>query len=763
MSEVPPSDTVASKALWFIRGVVFRSSLRQLLVQSGIVFVLSCLAFSRNSGQLFNGLDGAYMLTNVHYMFKWTSPALGFFANPLQGMSDIWFCFNAWLNPGYVIPYLALGKPTSFGLSYQVAVYAMHALILFYVTVFFGRCFNLSRKTSYLAAWVTILLTFPYFGSPLIYPILALQPNDAMTMAENLLVVASFSLLGKGPVRSQLLIFRDLILIVIMTVLLGQHTIMAPGFAFFFIPLFVFVGIGLLLGAESKGEIIWKLTAAIGVPAILAIIGFAEFGLAIFRYTVQYFFSDLLLNARQQWFFVSILFHRPSFGLVGPVFALTGIGGMAVAAFYAKHRTAWLARSGLGFVLINFTIGCLTIWFDFWHGPSPLYFEMAFWPIYALFGVWLAASSAKVISEYSHRMEGWSATRHSIQRHIAAWSARHRVLATNRIAPSKILPLVLVLGCILFFPTKNIRNFAYPPSRPDIIRQLEDDIGLHLGGPLRGRVAIMPLQNDTKPVSWFDFHAVSARRQLASGNDFQAVGMWHFAIPTVFEYSPLMSPLFFHGATRLLAHPDDQQYRSVIVLRHIDPKALAVLGVTHVLADAEQPSPLLLKTQETLKDGSTIYLYQVPKAVTAWTSPTAIMTATTLDAQLDRLIAADFDPHKNVILDEDDAKEIVSTRLVKADNVDVRLDKDGLRISMNSNGLSMIVLPVLFSRCLTFSLDNALSESIKLVRVNGMETAIVFEKHASGLLRYFTGPFENPGCRMEDADVFGKSLLSKVP
>ena len=99
--------------------------------------VVAALAFSNNRGLLFSGLDGNYLLTLARFQFDWLPIAFGFFANPLQGMGDMSFAFNAWLHPGYLVPYLFLGMPKTFGVAYEVAVYVTHAICCFLSTQIF--------------------------------------------------------------------------------------------------------------------------------------------------------------------------------------------------------------------------------------------------------------------------------------------------------------------------------------------------------------------------------------------------------------------------------------------------------------------------------------------------------------------------------------------------------------------------------------------------------------------------------------------------
>ena len=86
-------------------------------------------------------------------------------------------------------------------------------------------------------------------------------------------------------------------------------------------------------------------------------------------------------------------------------------------------------------------------------------------------------------------------------------------------------------------------------------------------------------------IDWLDLHAIDGALIRATGNDHRLVGLHYFGIPGMFVYTPTISPFFYAVTSRLLAKAGDMQMRSVMVLREIDPRILAMIGVRFVITD----------------------------------------------------------------------------------------------------------------------------------------------------------------------------------
>jgi len=703
-----------------------------------LVCILSFLSFSRYSGFLFNGLDGANMLTNVAFQFAWTEPVAGFFANPLQGLSDIWFNFNAWASPGYVFPYLLFEQLDVGDPHFQVYVYTIHALILF-VSVFIGmRSVELSWIAALVGAWASVLLMLPCFGVPILYPILQLQPNLAFTISETFLIIAAISMLGRN--HGRIPVWRDAIAGAALLLLSAHLLLVSPTGIVLSLPILFFITVGLLVGAATRSERVIKIACITLVIAVLLLTGFGNFLLGIFKFTAAKFFSTDFKNDRASWYFVSILFQKEMHGIGGPVLAGSGIAGLVHASFSAHRRLLWVARSVLALVGLNLVLGALTVKYDFWHGPSPIYMEAMLWPIYATFAGYLA-----VLTTVARR--GWLVGKDTPS--IIANDSDKKNLVVLM-----VVPIVIVLLSFLKIPAKDGRDYPYPPSSSAIVEILKKNVRLRLGDTVRGRVATFMLQGKREPATWHDLHYADGLRVRNVGNDFHMVGLWYSGIPTLLEYSPTLSPPLFHVTKRLLARSEDKPLRSVLVLRHIDSTVLAALGVRYVITDAPISQSLRLVDTEKTQENETLYLYEVPRAILDASSPHKLELVHSFNAAMDRLADPQFDPHRSAVLMESDAEGVDLEGLSPAMDASVRLAKNGFDIRATSSGKSLLVLPLQFSHCLSFEEEHPHKHFEQLIRINALETGVLFNGELKGNLQYFTGPFNRSDCRLRDARDF---------
>jgi hypothetical protein len=130
-------------------------------------------------------------------------------------------------------------------------------------------------------------------------------------------------------------------------------------------------------------------------------------------------------------------------------------------------------------------------------------------------------------------------------------------------------------------------------------------------------------------IDWADLHGRDAMIARETGSEMRINGLSYFGIPSLFPYTSTITPAFHAVTTRLLARPDDLQARSVSVLRHINPKILAMLGVRYVVTDATYDGTAELR--DTIKlsgDNGALYLYEIAHANSATTRLRKSQTST---------------------------------------------------------------------------------------------------------------------------------------
>jgi hypothetical protein len=206
----------------------------------------------------------------------------------------------------------------------------------------------------------------------------------------------------------------------------------------------------------------------------------------------------------------------------------------------------------------------------------------------------------------------------------------------------------------------------------------------------------------------------------------------------------------------MLANPDDLQMRTVAIMRRPDSHALGLLGVRFVIADVELPPPFLPVMETNTYNDERLFLYELARVNLGKSSPTNIKVARDFDEALGEISDQKFDWEHSVVLFEGAP---LPGSLVALNTAEIRMIPGGFSVAATSAGRSLVVLPFEFSRCLRLRAARSNQElQPVLMRVNAVETGLLFEKHVEAEVQYFTGLFRNATCRLQDAKDFSKLL-----
>jgi hypothetical protein len=730
-----------------------------LLALSFLAFVaFSIFAFSRNYADLAYGVDGVFTFLFALHAWKWAPVGLGFGPYPFEGMSDAWCCENSFLLPGHLIYALLFGKPAEYTAKYGIAAYTTFAAELFLSVVVLARALGMRWLIAVLSAWILSLLAWPYFGFSLLYPISMSAPTLlGTTIAECALLLAGVAYFVRKKGGSlRLTIWRGLgplsAIIGLLFLLIASY----PLRAILWMPAVSCVSLGLVFAAEA-GQRLTKLLTLAGACFIVLAAGGALFVWGMFSFTTPRFWAGALENTISAPSTVSIWWGGPSIGPLGPQLFGFGVMGIVTAVVFGDRLLRGCASGLLLFVVAIFLLGYVALTFENWRGPQSVYFEFLVWPFYAIFAVWGVAYWLSRLAA----LVGWTTANIFISK---SDTCGRQLWA--RLLPQRALTVLLALIAITvplyaFGRALSVDNakriYPFPPTLTPMIQYLRDQVGLVPGEPFRGRALTMEFTAKTDPVTWTEDYANKlASRYRAIGNDYFLVGLWYHDIPTLFEYSAAMSPALFRTITYLLARPEDHQIRNVEILRRTDPHALAWLGVRFVIVEDTLPDPFRLVMTERTYDNELLSLYEVPDVNLGTSSPTEVMHARSFDDALDRVKDASFDFRRSAVVFD---PSVVSEPLQPADRAEVRMIRGGVTVEATSAGRSLLVLPFEFSQCLEAQTRSADVESPRLVRVNAIETGVLFNKRVAATIQYFTGLFHNPACRIWDSRDFS-SLLS---
>jgi hypothetical protein len=664
------------------------------------------LAFAINRSQLFIGFDGGYMRELARRQFEWGVPFLTTSIDWFQGVGDIFFSgTNFTLLPSFIAG--ALFGATELG---KIVTYLVAAIEVTLATLILARTLSLSRNEALAASFIVLLLAFPIYGSSAVRSSISLVPQAATFIAAIQLMGAAFLRFGRNGVRADIpwaLLFVGLGLWYVHAGVIG---LVLGG------PALLVIMVSGTIAANGKAERIRKIGLAASAAVILSMPALYLLGLLFNAAPVTA--PAELVNDRATFEFASVLFHWQVQGPAGPLFVVAAMLGAVVSLADRK-------RSGLRiFAITLLTYYCsrilfwtMTVLFDFWRGPSALYFEFFIFPIYAIF----AAVLLGYVGSWLRRVLRWS---------IAPETVRVGIAAAASLA---------VVGLAVVGP-KQSYSFPYPPSPTSLTPKLEEAISEKPPALFRGRVATLTGRAISGPAIWTDLHNNDGKIQGIFGNEMRLVGLHFFNIPGLFQYGSTMSPAFYALTTRLLSERGDRQTRSVSVLRRYQPTILGMLGVRFVVTDAAIPGSTPAGSET--RDDRTLFLYSVAAPNLGDYSPTTVRREETAAGIISRMAQPEFDPRREVIADVPGV-----SLLNQARDASLVFDGVSLRIRADSDGASIILLPLEFSNCLK---TTSAVGKIDIFRANLLLTGVVFSRHLDAQISLKEGPYVDPTCRLRD-------------
>jgi hypothetical protein len=667
------------------------------LLQYGLLSLIwvagGLLALSFKTGRLLLGLDGEYNLDLAHHQFEWQVPLFLTSMNYLQGMGDIFFGINYRLFPSYssgsLFQDLSLVK---------VAIYGVVLCELTVAAILFGLQLGVSRTVAVAAALLTCICLMPFADASLVYGILPLIPQMGSLIAAALIIGAAFLRFGRRSWRADWPYALVFLLVLCWWSFAAITMLLLSG------PFFLLCAVSGVVGASSSTER-WRKIGLLAGAALL-LISPAIYLFATLVDSAAVVFSKELEYPLASWFYTSILFQWDLVGKTGPLLVLFALAGAVLTLFGdAKPTLRVFAFTLLTYFCTRLIFAFLVMTFDFWRGPAPLYLEFFVIPVYSIFAIrffaWLLGSL--------WRIRGWFVP-----------------------SPSKVeaglvcSATVAVLVLAAWMPDMDA-GFHYPPAATEITSRLASEVGLPLGSVFRGRVHNAMWRNLGKNTNWFDVYATDRKLSVAIGNELRLVGLNYFDIPTLFQYTPTITPLFYALTSRTLALPGDRQVRNAMVLRGADQRILAMLGVRFVIADDRQ-----------------IGVFPIPHPNVGDYSPTIVTEAKTAADVVARLRSPFFDPTQEIIANvPSDWSGLVPARSSR-----ITFLGASLRLEAESDSRSIVLLPLEFSRCLEAT--TTIGQGPLLFRANLAETGVLFSGQLDTLLSIKTGPFFNPACRLRD-------------
>jgi hypothetical protein len=430
-----------------------------------------------------------------------------------------------------------------------------------------------------------------------------------------------------------------------------------------------------------------------------------------------------------------------------------GLIGSLVALWLGSPRQRRLAL-GTALAEVGFlAIGISNYWLAYWFGPSIWYFELYLFPYFALCICFLLLIPFTI---------AWR-----IAVHLLSLAGERRVGTYVNVALAVTLPLVVATKAWTDGPAVQAESekndtfwLASPYPQPDseITRVLKDEIKLVPGQKFRGRVAVMVGRIFPQEREWERYSLVHYFAQIATGNLHDGPGLWQDDVPTLGEYNTLMTPAYFAFLRRLLSDPHDIQIRNYMGVRHIDPRILKAVGVRFLITDrpisgatlrVRLPIPVSHKTRLGLGfgnldlDGFDLYLYEFDGVNFGQFSPTETKVAADANQTLTYLSDGAMAPDRIVIVGDSMPGPFTAATLEL-----FTVERDHYRLRATSAGRSILLLPFEFSHCL--KITDARGGMPRLFRADLLLTGVVFERQLDARISFYTGPFHNSRCRLDD-------------
>jgi hypothetical protein len=676
----------------------------------------ACLAFMRNSHALFYHYDGSYMLVDAGDQLNFGQPIFEYSNNILQSIGNIQLPQNAQLLP-FLWPIGWFSNPQ----IAKIASYLILAAIIFLTAYGLARLLSQSRTVALTAGWILGFVSVPFVPRPFFYEILSVAPSSVVIAVTPVVV---FCLMRRAGRSSSLLADAATVtgLVALAFYALAAFPallpIVAPGTA-------IYVVLALCL-AGRRSELLRKLAILAAVLVVATPLRWPWYALGLFLNTAPNVFPNDFTVVYQGKNAASIMFQGWEFGWAGPFLVASSAVGAVLSlrsATLELRAAAWML---LACIVTFIGAGVALTFVPRWIFPPPAYLEIAVWPLYGAFA-----------SVALNRMIDFAAERFA-----------HPALSTDRRLRAQliVLPAIFLLMIALVIrKSPTAVGYPFPPRISPVVGVLKANIALDSFSRFNGRIlTAMPVKADGED-AWGQQSDAARDWARTSGNDEMSIGLWYYRVPTLFEYNQFLSPAFHTLTKRALQRPPIAHQRNITVLTYPNGRVLKLLGVRYVLMPQPDASLGELRATEE-RAGVPWGLIELPEPNLATYSPTSVETRRDLSSMLDFVVDDSIDLSKQAV-----AQEHVPGPLTPVRSVALSMAGKDLRVVADSDGRSLIVVPVEFSHCLELiETPPEQGGGASALRIDGLLTGIVFAHHIDAVLSFRIGPLHNPTCRWAD-------------
>jgi hypothetical protein len=649
--------------------------------------------------------------------------------SPITGIGSQLPTENVWANP-------ALWPFAFFGREMATDVSAVIALAVFATACYaMARCFDLAVLPSVVAAQLCIVLFAPALLLVHTPTNFCFAPGSAVVYAPYMIALGLLVRLEPGSWRAFGLNTAGIFALVLYSLYCDPLLTLLPGMSWA-------VAFAVVTFASFQWRTILVRCAALGSCLILLLVsGAIGYLYTLSQYTARVQFPAVFDRERGPAF-VSAMTYSPYMRYIYMVCALGWLLGLLTLR--GRPRVLAMAAVVSCGVYLIYSFAYLLLNAP-WAPPIPLYLEHALLPLYisgAVAGYWGSlrwvtlrglqlvnmvinnARSTSRLAKYLPLTRGLISNGGSL-----SWRAGLATIARGSIIA--IVPM-MVADHALTRNKSEAEMFYQPwPNEPELGQFFADNIGLAINKSFQGLINFIPVDIDS---------------------GFTMASLWARGIPTVNEYSQLVSAQSVYFIYRLL----DTDVRGSVnrfqpflgsgLYSEIYWKTVQMFGVRYSVDRFPLPDQFNPGLRETKLPRRTLqpppgtwYVYELPHPNVGDYSPTKVVTADSGADIMAEMRRPDFDFASHVVL-----TNAVDKPLVAARDMRLSLIRGGLHVSGKSDGTSLVLLPQQFSNCL-----RPRDSAVHLVRANLMMTGMVFSGDIDTDIFVDYGIF-SPACRFSD-------------
>ena len=732
---------------------------------------------------MYGNADGWWLAWDIEAILRWgnfldISPF-----NPLSGMGSTFPAYPPWLNPGA----LALGLPLAKDLNYLIS-YSVFFIEVCISNIVLLRILGLTPVQSVIGAQIYALVLFPpssgVFMSLVWY---SLAPINGHLVAVANFILVLFLVIGRFGVVGNLACAGAMLVLTLVGLFSAPILFLTYG------PTYALAGLALLWGDRPRrAGLLWKLGGVAAVGTIVWLVGFPDYIRAMADISERggsYPPAFASLPAKLSFSYWSGIWRR--FHICGrpqellckqfPIFwfhvlALVGAG---VELFRRqssrRHLAAWFAAY---VALIHaYEFAAHASLFGSLHVFSTPYLVWSAYPFFALFFVsflWalpdLSARALLPLGNMWRRFLG----RASAPADRAGRTSR-RAWGMWGVWGGVGLGLVIP-GVSYYLWTAKIARYQ-PGPRPNatkfgllgpspirkpvagpVTRYLIEHASVAPGGVFRGYTASYfgdasghirkAVDYRAKNMAWSIYARARHYLDQQYGNQFQETDLWGFDIPTFEEYGQWVTRQAYSFATELFGSPEDEGNPVFLRIYRLDLDLLPPLGVRFLITDLLLTDRrLTLRAEDKAPVAGPIYLYEIADPNLAAYSPTRPIKATTFAEALALVRQRREALNTDVIVFEDLRGPFVPARMGQ-----MHMERDGFRITAESDGRSLVLVPVQFSRCFRMQAAGPGGDLVgaRLRRANGLQTLLEFQGRIDAQVRFEFGLLGGAQCRLQD-------------